>query len=607
MTMEPKIYLFEYDIPLTQTNLLNYCPGIWFWTITPGTVVVTDDNGNTGYYDTTNAIDYNIKSARQDELDLIPVNSIADCFVTDASFFYDRITTRIYFHFKDFEPPLSKKITIGLPVGYSQNCFDIKPYFYNIYYPPRIEKIGDIKKSMDRLFFGVLKYTTGKVTLLNGDGYFDSFGSWNLYGQPCRILQGDAATAYLDYTVVVSGFISDYSYDWDTIDIEIEDVRKGLTQPVARNLLTTTEYPYLDSALTNKPKPVIFGVVYGIKVMCINTNEVTPTNYEFLICDDEFFDDDYYITDIYTVRVNRGETNEKVVTSYTHSGNILSIPASTVVGTSTIKEYLDNVTIDAVEMSIINGVDIIKYLMLYYEGKPYISTFWDTTETTAARATARDTGIFIDQSDKKLIDILKTVCSDIDARFFCKWNGLYTVRLYDNDRTPIKQIYDSKWVNKPSIQNNSSEYLSSVVIKYGHDWDKDVYNYQYEYTGVLKESAHNTYKKYKNDSFETNLINMDSAEEKALTIMQQSYKIGDIVNRTMTANDGTTDYASTLEITDFIIAQPKKRSTNTQFGDMSFQYLNETLEVYELMGIIKNTEKNELKLSMRYVKDYEEA
>ena len=103
-------------------------------------------------------------------------------------------------------------------------------------------------------------------------------------------------------------------------------------------------------------------------------------------------------------------------------------------------------------MSIANGVDIIKYLMLYYEGKPYITTFWDTTETTAARATARDTGIFIDQSDKKLIDILKTVCSDIDARFFQKWNGLYTVRLYDNDRTPVKQIYDSKWINKPSIQ-----------------------------------------------------------------------------------------------------------------------------------------------------------
>ena len=220
---------------------------------------------------------------------------------------------------------------------------------------------------------------------------------------------------------------------------------------------------------------------------------------------------------------------------------------------------------------------------------------------------SRDTGIFIDQSDKKLIDILKIICNDIDGRFFCKWNGLYTIRLYDNDRTPLGQIYDSKWVNKPSIQNNSSEYLSSVVIKYGHDWDKDVYNYQYEYTGALKESAHNTYKKYKNDSFETNLIDSASAAGKALDIMQQSYKIGDIVNRTMTANDGTTDYASTLEITDFIIAQPKKRSTNTQYGDMSFQYLNETLEVYELMGITKNTEKNELKLSMRYVKDYEEA
>jgi hypothetical protein len=322
-------------------------------------------------------------------------------------------------------------------------------------------------------------------------------------------------------------------------------------------LITTTDYPHLSEDNKDKTKPVIFGIVNGIKVMCINSNEVTPTNYEFLICDDEFFDSNYYIIDIYTIRVNRGETNEKIVTSYTRSGNILSIPASTVVGTGTIADYLDNVNIDTVEMSVTNGVDIIKYLMLYYEGKSYITTFWDTTETTASRATARDTGIYIDKSDQKLIDILKIVCNDIDARFFQKWNGLYTIRLYDNDRDPAKQIYDSKWIGNPGIENTGSEYLSSVVIKYGHDWDKNIYKYQYEYTGALKESAHNTYKKYKNDSFETNLINSDAAEEKALTIMQQSYQIGDIVTRPMIANDGTTDYSSTLEITDFIIAQPK--------------------------------------------------
>ena len=114
MTIEPKIYLFEYDIPHPQESLLNYAPGIWTWILSPGLLAWTDDQGNTGYYNTTNAIDYNVKSARQDELDLIPVNSMADCFVTDASFYYDRTTTRIYFHFKDFEPPLSKKITIGL-------------------------------------------------------------------------------------------------------------------------------------------------------------------------------------------------------------------------------------------------------------------------------------------------------------------------------------------------------------------------------------------------------------------------------------------------------------------------------------------------------------
>lgn len=606
MTIQPKIFLFEIDIPHSQESLLNYAPGIWSWTMTPGTVVVTDDNGNTGYYNTTNSIRYNVKSARQDDLDLIPVYSIDDCFITDASFYYEVSTTKIYFHFKDFEPPLGKIITIGLPIGYSKDCFDIKPYFFDIYYPPRIDKIGDIKKSMDRLFFGVLKYTTGKVTLLNGDGHFDDFGSWNLYGQPCRILQGTKDTAYLDYTIVVSGFISDYSYDWESITIEIEDTRKGLTQPVSRNLITTTDYPHLSEDNKDKTKPVIFGTVYWIPAICLNAKETSPSSYQFLICDDEFIDGSYYISSVGNIIANRGGDNETDITSSCPIvKNIIYIDPATVIGDGTILDYVDDITIEYVTMSISNGVVILRGLLRCYEGKPYISTFWDTTETTLAATTAGDTGLYVDSSTKKLIDILKDVCSDIGARFFCKWDGRYTIRLYDNDRAPVKYIYDSRWIGDPSVENTGSEFLSSVVIKYGHDISEDKYLYRYEYTGTLKNLAHLTYKRYKNEEFETNLITETDAAAKALTIMQQSYNVGDIVKRSIIADDGITDYATELEITDFIYGLPKKRSTNTIYGDTGYIYSRETIEIYEIMSITKNIEKNELKLILRYVKNYE--
>ena len=41
------IILWEYDIPLQRDELLNYEAGIWFWTMTPNDIIVTDDNGNT--------------------------------------------------------------------------------------------------------------------------------------------------------------------------------------------------------------------------------------------------------------------------------------------------------------------------------------------------------------------------------------------------------------------------------------------------------------------------------------------------------------------------------------------------------------------------------
>jgi len=607
MTITTPIYLFEYDIPLTQANLLNYCPGIWFWTLSPGIVIVTDDYGITGYYDTTNAVKYNIKSARYGDLDLIPVDSIDACFITDSSFYYDYLSSKIYFHFPNFEPLLDNKLTIGLPVGFSKNCIDIKPYFKDLYYPPRITKIDDIKKSMDRMFYGVPKYTKGKISLENNDGEFDDFGTRNLYNQPCRILRGDKDTLYDNYTIVLAGFIGDYSYNWESIEIEIDDVRKGLTQPVARNTFNQTDFVNLDDDDVGKTIPVIFGSVLNVPLICVNKKEITPTNYKFLVCDDEFFSGAYYIDTISNVYVNYKDKDETyiahAISGWSGSGNIIYIPASTVVGTGTIADNLDNVTCD-VAMNDSNGVNLVKYLIWFYEGKPFISTFWDTTETDIAKNTSYDTGIYISEGSKKLVDIIKEICNDIDGRFFSKWDGRYTIRLYDSARTPALQIYDSKWKGDPEISNNGSEYLSSCIIRYGKENDKDDYVFQYEEIR-LKESAHNTYKKYKVETFETNLIDATDAASKGYNIMSQSYSVGDIVSRSVVLDDGETNFGDSLDLGDFIIGLPKKRITNRSiYGDKAYQYNNETLEVYEILGMVKQEEDNILKLTLRYVKNY---
>ena len=93
------IILWEYDRQLELSELLNYEAGIWFWTITPIYKTITDDNGNTGYYEYQNDIVYNIQSLKVDGADYSLATSLSDCRATNESFFYYVGSTNLYIHF----------------------------------------------------------------------------------------------------------------------------------------------------------------------------------------------------------------------------------------------------------------------------------------------------------------------------------------------------------------------------------------------------------------------------------------------------------------------------------------------------------------------------
>jgi len=139
MPSTQKIILFEYDKPLSVSNLLNYAPGIWFWMLTPGDIVVTDDNGNTGYYSDKNAIVYTITSLNVNETAYAKTTSYNDMYATNESFYYDSATKYLYVHFDQFEPPLDKSILKGSAYG-SVYGYPDSFYYNNVYYRPDILK-----------------------------------------------------------------------------------------------------------------------------------------------------------------------------------------------------------------------------------------------------------------------------------------------------------------------------------------------------------------------------------------------------------------------------------------------------------------------------------
>ena len=570
-----KIVLYEYDKPVDMTSdLINYSAGIWQYLLTTSGVVVTDDNGNIGYYSYNNLVFYNVQSVNVDGFQLIPVGSISALYSQSGAFYYDSATTKIYIAFTDYEPPLSQQIYISAVVGFAYNT-DTDMYFEGAYYDPRVSSIFGIKKSKDPLFYGLLKFESGTVRLINNDGELDDWRDRNLYRQATRILVGEAGNTYSQYSKVFSGIIGNDSRTWDSLSVKVEDVRAGLSTPVPYNKFNTTDYPDLADGNVDKMIPIAYGSIKNAPAFCVNEDEEgSPATYTFKFCDTEF-----NVATALTYVFIEGERLD--------SGDINSIDLATGTFTLTsavLNDRFGDVTCDFTGANITNGVDIIKDLMLNYANTTYISALWDTTETAIAQSDSRSTSLYI-KDQIKLNKAIEQVCIDIDALFFAKDSGLYSIRIYDADRVPVKTIYKDEWMDEPQIDNNSDEFLTSCIIKYNKDQTEDEY-YTYEETAYI-DDAYAIYKSKQSKTIETGLTTEAAAILKAQTIMDRSKLVQDVVKRSVKFQHYD------LEIMDFIICDPRCRVTGT-----------EVPAVWEVIGINKDLTNFEVQLTLQYIKSY---
>jgi hypothetical protein len=577
-----KVILFEYAKPTDLLRLMNFSAGIWSWVITPGAITVTDDNGNTGYHEDTNTIKYPIIDIRVDDLvrgyslSYAEVFSLDDCRTVDSSWYYDTDTTRIYIHFEDFEPPIGKTIYFGAATGFTYNTLTDGYYFNDFYYEPRINSIGTIRRSIDPLFYGRLKYQDMKIGFINTEGFFDDWRSRNLFGQKTILRIGNDGDDYEDYDIIHQGFIEDDTRTFRDFEINIQDPRQGLTQPVASRALNTTDWPYLNEDDVGEAYPVRYGTLRNVPCICLNSEAVAPGTYTFLL-GDTTFNSVSSLTEVRVLGV------AKVPSSTNLAGGTFTLAAADCLDIDG-NLALDDVTADMV-WPISNGVEIIKDLMFRYDGKNYLPSFWDTTEVDAASAASRATSLTIDKLDTQLNKAIELVCFDIDARFYTHDDGRLTIRLYDENRTPIKTIYKDEWMDNPTITNNGSEFLTSCVIKYDQDQADERYRTYEELS--YQTAAFDRYKKLKSKEFETGLFTAAAAQAKAETIMNISSDVSDIIKRT------TKWQNSEIEASDFVICDPVSRLDEV-----------ETLAVYEVLSVDKNLATLDCTFSFRYVKEY---
>lgn len=568
-TQKNTVILFEYDTPVDRDALLPAEAGIFAWRMKNTLAGYTDNYGVTGYYEYQQPFEWLVRSVKWDSRDFAELLSMADLRITEDAFFFDQTTFILYIHAAGGEPLLAKKLILGITTGFSYNATD--PYYRGFFYEPRLQKIPAIKKSVDPLFFGLLKYQPTTLRFTNNDGYFDDWRTRNLYGQKARVLIGEEGAEYADFVQIFEGFIEDDERSFTDFSLKIQDPRKGLTQPVGIHYITTAEYPNVDDSEVDKVKPVAYGTVYNRPAIRLDARG-GQASYPYLVCDTTYNDITGPVTWYNPEKNTSGTTTatKGVITltaaqSQDTDGNLTDIFVSFSCGPS-------------------NGVDIIKNLMLNYDGKTYIASFWDTAEVNASQALAWNTSLYIDD-DTELAKCIESVCADCNLRFFAHDDGRYTIRVYDETRAQTKTIHTDDWIDDPAIANNGSEYLTSCAIQYKYDGHTEKYS---TYTDTTREAeAYDVYKKYKSKTFETGLYELTAAQSKGAVIMEFSSNVRDVITRSLPWA-GYYD----LEIGDFVFASPL-----TRVGAA------ESWATYEILGVEKNTEKMLVKVTMQKATD----
>ena len=565
-----KMILFEYGVPVTIPYMLNYCPGVWKFCLTPGVITFTDDNGNACDYSYNNTTVYQVSNLKVDNTIYTLQSSIADLLTYDESYYYDSATKYIYISFYNWDKPLDKELYIGAIYGFSKGATDC--YYRNIYYDPRLLNGITIKKSKDPLFYGILKYASAKVNLINSDGEYDNFGDLNLFRAYARLLCGENGTEYTDFKPVFTGLIGNYTYNHERLSVSLDDPRSGLGVTIPTNKYTKSAYSYLSDDDVDKFKPIAYGAVYDAPCICLNGAQTTAT-YTFHFMDTSI----YNATALTTVYI------DGVAVSPTPSPS-LSAGTFTLTSSQVDETTRYKVTADFTGANIVNGVEIIKDVMANYASTDYVSDNYDLTEMAAAVTASRDTSFYASK-EIKTNKALEQICIDIDALFFVKDNGRYTVRIYDASRASSATILKDDWTNAPEIENNTDEFLSSVTIKYHHKQNSN--SFRTYVNTVYEQDVYDMYKSKQGEKeINTNLTSLTDAQEKSETIMAASKQIYDIVKRSVNFS------FYELEIMDFITCDPYARRTAT-----------EAPAIWEVIGIDKNLDNWDISLTLRYIKE----
>ena len=518
-TTGKKTILLEISTGKEQGKSYNYAPGVWTWkynTYKQGNHSL--GYGNLGFGPLGEAsVEYSglqenpiaISSVFDDGVDLTEQGSIAST-EANVGWYYDLGPNILYFHLTNGTDPVLRTVVVGYTIGASNRAGYYITGDNDVYFEPTLIGLPSVSKAKDSLYFQLISFGGGTISLNNAEGDYDSLFENYIFGQPFVAKMVFADDVYTDAYQVYSGYLDTVRMDYEKCDIETIDNRKMFDRVIPLYRFDATTYANIDAKHIGKVKPLVWGTCYNVPCVCVNSNAVATT-YTYLVADcTDYANGIGALTTCYVSGIPKAFTTTSLTTGiFTLQASVCSSGQSAV-------------TVDMTGFSVTNGIQVLEDILAEYGDLAYSAANYDQTAWGIQKTAAYNIGYAIDDETEigKAIEVLSMTQL---GNFLRKDDGKYTFIKWNPNATVTTTISNVDFLrdSTPAIDWDGTAFLSSCAIGYRRDWANNKHAY---YNNALYQTdAFTKYKKYQHKSFDTLLTNATDAatySEEVMVLMK---------------------------------------------------------------------------------------
>ena len=435
--LSKKIYLAEIE---PSQYIIN-------WTLHAGSV----------YYTDIEVVD--ILSFEEDGAELTEVDSLAE--VSAGKWFHGK--NKIYLQATS-GTPFSNVMVANYKLYFATEYITLNGKFYE----GLLDNVPIIDQQKTEVYFGVSVISSGTVSFLNDNGFFDTiYKSYSWNNKNITIFLGGEDLPYSEYSSQFGGIITDKLYSTAMFKLEFEDRKNGLVDRIPKNTFETSVYPNLDSEDEGKTIPLIYGTVIKVPTICTTRGAGTSTGlHSFKILD----------TSLCTVNEISQVYVEDVAVSH-QSGSISDASFKLASGT-----YSPG---DSVTVSIIatedNPVEQIKNIASNVLSIPYNSDNYDTATVAIASENAEEfpCGLAITEA-RPFLDIIGDLMQSCMGTFFNGNNGKYSIIIWEAEVGSDLKNIDYNDIQEGTFDSHAmlDEIRKTVRIGWKKNWGANSYSYR---------------------------------------------------------------------------------------------------------------------------------